>query len=250
MRAVILAAGRGSRLGSLTDERPKCLVELRGRPLLERQIEALTSAGIEEIAIVTGYQAGRLAGYSDTRFHNRRWDETNMVRSLGAAAEWLAAGPCLVAYSDIFYSPETVRALAEEDTAPIAIAYDPDWRRLWEARFEDPLSDAESFRLDLERSVTEIGARTSSLDEIEGQYMGLLRFTPQGWRAVEELLDGLPAEAGDRLDMTGLLSRLIDRGLKIRAVPCVGPWGEVDQPSDIAHYESMAVELPGAGYDG
>ncbi|MFZ9450262.1 MAG: NTP transferase domain-containing protein, partial [Alphaproteobacteria bacterium] len=61
MRAIILAAGRGSRMRQLTDERPKCLVPLRGRPLLEWQLEALRGAGIREIGIVTGYRREMLA---------------------------------------------------------------------------------------------------------------------------------------------------------------------------------------------
>ncbi|PYK48280.1 MAG: nucleotidyl transferase, partial [Verrucomicrobia bacterium] len=57
MRALILAAGRGSRMGDLGDDRPKCLIELQGRPLIERQITALRRSGVEEIGVVRGYRA-------------------------------------------------------------------------------------------------------------------------------------------------------------------------------------------------
>ena len=61
MKAIILAAGRGSRMQNLTQKQPKCLVNLRGKALLDWQLEALRAAGISEIAIVTGYKRELLA---------------------------------------------------------------------------------------------------------------------------------------------------------------------------------------------
>lgn len=79
MKAIILAAGRGSRMKGLTDQKPKCLVELRGKTLLEWQLKALREAGVSEIAVVTGYRRELLAAYGLTEFHNPRWAETNML---------------------------------------------------------------------------------------------------------------------------------------------------------------------------
>jgi choline kinase len=93
MRALILAAGRGSRMGALGDVRPKCLVELDGRPLLDRQLAALRTGGAREIGIVRGYRKDMLNDPALTYFDNDRWAETNMVMSLACAAEWLRAGP-------------------------------------------------------------------------------------------------------------------------------------------------------------
>ncbi len=91
MKAILLAAGRGSRMKELTDARPKCLLELRGKSLLDRQLEALRKAGISEIAIVTGYKRELLADRGLVEFHNPRWADTNMVSSLASAQEWLIA---------------------------------------------------------------------------------------------------------------------------------------------------------------
>ena len=104
MKAIILAAGRGSRMKSLTDEKPKCLIELNGKPLLEWQLEALRGAGIEDIAIVTGYKKELLHRYGLKEFHNSLWAETQMVSSLMCANEWLQQSECVVSYSDIFMS--------------------------------------------------------------------------------------------------------------------------------------------------
>ena len=147
MRAVILAAGRGSRLGQTGNQRPKCLVELAGKPLIDRQMAALRRAGIEEIGIVRGYRA-EMINYPDVfYFANNRWAETNMVMSLTCAAEWLRSGTVIVSYSDIFYRSELVRGLAQAP-GQLVITYDQDWRRLWTRRFAEPLSDAETFRID------------------------------------------------------------------------------------------------------
>src|ERR1700761_7565336 len=112
MRAIILAAGRGSRMGPLGGERPKCLIELEGKSLIERQIAALRGGGVDEIGVVRGYRAEMIDVPGLTYFRNERWAETNMVMSLAAAAPWLRAGPVIVSYADIFYSGELVRGLA------------------------------------------------------------------------------------------------------------------------------------------
>lgn len=237
MRAIILAAGRGSRLKALTEERPKCLVPLAGRPLLHWQLEALRAAGLRDIAVVRGYRAETLAGLGLTTFDNPRWAETNMVVSLTCARPWLEAETCVVAYADIVYRAATVNALAASQ-APLAITYDRQWRALWTARSADPLADAETFVLNTDGTVRDIGRRAASLDEIQGQYMGLLKFTPAGWAAVSAYLDTLTAEQRDRLDMTSLLQRLLGAGVSLAAVPVEGGWCEVDNAADLQVYET------------
>ena len=239
MRALILAAGRGSRMGSLGDDRPKCLVELDGRPLLDRQIAALRRGGADEIGIVRGYRADMLNFPGLRYFDNARWAQTNMVMSLATAASWLREGPVIVSYADIFYRGELVRGLA--DTAgDLVISFDRDWRRLWTRRFADPLADAETFRVDARGTLLEIGGKTANIEDIEGQYMGLLKFTPGAWSAIEALLAGLDAPARDRLDMTSLLRRLLKEGtVSIRTFGTDGQWGEIDNPEDVALYQSM-----------
>jgi choline kinase len=239
MRAVILAAGRGSRLAHLGDDRPKCLVELEGRPLIERQIAALRRGGADEIGVVRGYRAEMIEFSGLSYFANERWAETNMVMSLAAASPWLRSGPVIVSYADIFYRSELVRGLAKAP-GQLVIAYDRAWRRLWARRFADPLADAETFRLDGAGQVLEIGGKTRRIEDIEGQYMGLLKFTPPAWTAVEALLGTLEEPIRDRLDMTGLLRRLVTgHEIPIGTFATAGQWGEIDNPEDVALYQSM-----------
>ncbi|MEZ1321734.1 phosphocholine cytidylyltransferase family protein [Pseudomonas fluorescens] len=237
MKAIILAAGRGSRMKSLTDERPKCLVELRGKPLLEWQLESLRAAGISDIAVVTGYKRELLAGRGLSEFHNPRWAETNMVSSLACAESWLQGEPCIVSYSDIFYSPVAVQSLINCE-ATLAVTYDPNWLQLWTERFGDPLLDAETFRLSATHTLAEIGNKPQSVDDVQGQYMGLLRFTPEGWAEVVRLRAELSPQQRDSMHMTNTLQRVIDAGrVQIEAVAYTGEWGEVDSSEDLSVYQ-------------
>lgn len=234
MKAIILAAGRGSRMKDLTDTRPKCLVELRGKSLLAWQLDALRAAGITDIAIVTGYQREQLQCFGLTEFNNPRWAETQMVSSLACAERWLNAEPCIVSYSDIFYAADAVRSLMA-CPASLAVTYDKNWLALWTRRFGDPLLDAETFRLKGDATLAEIGHKPTSLDQIEGQYMGLLRFTPEGWAEIKRLRGEMIAEDADRLHMTGTLQKVIEADrIAIQAIPYVGDWGEVDSSADLA----------------
>jgi L-glutamine-phosphate cytidylyltransferase len=238
MKAIILAAGRGSRMHNKTANRPKCLVKLRGRTLLEWQLEALRDAKVDSIGVVTGYKHELLEKWQLIKFHNPLWARTNMLSSLAYASGWLKENTCIVSYSDIFYGSSAVKSLMECDS-PIAITYDPDWLDLWSKRFVDPLSDAETFRLNPNSTIAEIGNKPSSINEINGQYMGLLRITPEGWGEVERVRAGLHKEVRDNMQITKALQLIIgaDR-MPITALPFEGEWGEVDTPSDLALYQA------------
>jgi len=242
MRALILAAGRGSRMGALGDVRPKCLVELDGRPLLDRQLAALRAGGARDIGIVRGYRKDMLERPALTYFDNDRWSETNMVMSLACAAKWLRAEPVVVSYGDIFYRGDLIRGLAAAQ-GELVISYDRRWRELWTRRFADPLSDAETFRIDASGRLLEIGGKTAHIDDIQGQYMGLLKFTPPAWAAIEQLLSSLEPAVRDRLDMTGLIRRLLAAGaVTILTYGTDGQWGEIDNAGDVALYEAMLAD--------
>jgi L-glutamine-phosphate cytidylyltransferase len=241
MQALILAAGRGSRMEALVDGRPKCLVELAHKPLIERQIAALRGGGATSIGIVRGYLGDRIKIADAAYFDNPRWSETNMVMSLATAAVWLRTQPVIVSYGDIFYRREVVRALLES-TGDLVVAYDRAWRALWTRRFTDPLSDAETFRTDSAGNLVDIGRPTTRIEDIKGQYMGLLKFTPAAWRLIENVLAPLDPRIRDALDMTSLLRRLLGTGFQIQTLSAESQWGEIDSPADLALYERMVED--------
>jgi choline kinase len=221
---VILAAGRGSRLRARTADRPKCLVELAGRTLLDWQLDALLAAGVvRPVTVVCGYRGDQLRDPRIVTIANPRWAATNMVRSLLTVASLLRAAPTVVSYGDVVYHPDHVRALgrASED---VAITWDRRWAALWRARFADPLVDAEPFAVDRAGHIRVIGGRAGSLDQITGQFMGLLRWTPTGWARTAALLAGCADD-------------LIAAGVTVGGVPVDGRWCEIDSEGDLALQE-------------
>lgn len=245
MRAIILAAGQGTRLRPLTDHQPKCLVELCDVSLLERQARVLRAAGVEDILVVVGYRADAIAARGFDVIRNERYERTNMVASLFCAADRLDGGAdVLITYGDIVYEPRVLRAVMD-CRAPLGLAVDLEWRRYWSLRFEDPLADAETLRLDADGHVVEVGKKPTDYDEIQAQYMGLIRIRAD--RAVDvrdayarmdrdAIYDGKDFEG---MYMTSFLQHLIDSGWRVRAIPVRNGWLEIDSISDLELYHSM-----------
>nr|WP_314491742.1 phosphocholine cytidylyltransferase family protein [uncultured Pseudomonas sp.] len=241
MKAIILAAGRGSRLQMLTAECPKALVPINGATLLERMIAALRRTEVSEIGIVVGYRGAMLEGFADKSFQNVRWAQTGIMTSLKCADSWLNQEPCIISYSDIFYESSLVSDLIQHP-GDIVVGYDPAAVDLWRQRFDEPLADLENFYISNGR-VRVIGKRAKNLERLNGQYMGIFKITPKGWRALNEQLNLLPPAIRDEIDMTSLLNALINVNFPIAGVATYAPWGEVDCPSDIGLYERIYPEL-------
>ncbi|SVD36003.1 uncharacterized protein METZ01_LOCUS388857, partial [marine metagenome] len=100
--------------------------------------------------------------------------------------------------------------------------------------------DAETFRLEGNRLI-EIGNRASSVEEIEGQYMGLVKYTPEGWRQVKDFLGQFDSAIVDKMDMTSLLRGMIDIGIEVTATPIVDEWYEVDSEDDLNLYSTKEI---------
>lgn len=243
MKVIILAAGRGSRLGERTKDKPKCMCTLQGRTLLDRCVDSLSAAGIakEEIGIVTGYRSEMLTVPGAAYFHNEIWEQTNMFYSLTMAESWLKSEPCLVCYSDIVFAPDVIRLLAD-CTAALAITSYAGYWELWQKRMDNPLEDLETFRADGNGRLLEIGQKPCSRADVQGQFMGLLRFTPESWAWVEKVIQEPLAKPLNKLDMTTLLQELIQRGYPIQAVSTDSLWLECDSEQDIRVYEQEFAE--------
>lgn len=238
MRALILAAGRGQRLGALTEDKPKCLLRVGGRPLLDWQIAALQGARLRDIAVVRGYRGDLLDGRQVTFIENTAWRKSGICASLMRARSWLEGRGGLVTYGDILYTADAVAALLNQP-GEIVISYDPKWRSLWERRMTDPLSDVERFRLSSDGSVSCIGGQPRSLTEVKGQYMGLLKFSELGWRAITECHSALPPARRAEIDMTSMLQLLVAGGTRIDAVATPAGWMEIDTATDLELCEAM-----------
>lgn len=240
---IILAAGQGSRLRPLTDECPKCMVELEGRPLLYWQTTAALEAGIEDIVIVGGYRVDKLNAPAGKIVQNPEYATTNMVASLWKAKDHFGSG-FMVSYADIVYGPETVEKLSAS-TADIAVVVDRNWKSYWQMRTDDILSDAESLKLGKNGNITSIGQKETSVDNIQGQYIGLLSFQHKGVEKLVEMVEKEidAASRGEKiicrqrdfnaLYMTDLLQGMINAGCTVEPVWTDGGWLEIDSVSDL-----------------
>lgn len=240
---IILAAGRGSRMKGLTEDSPKCLTPLLGRSLLDWQLESARKAGIKHIHVIGGYCSQKLPGEL-VDFINPRWAETNMVSTLFMADKLLLTAPCIIAYSDILYRPSHLQILSGDNHA-CSVLYDRDWERLWRLRSQDFLSDAESFIVS-DGFLADIGKKNVALSEIQGQYMGLLKFTPSSWKEIRNIYHSISPEQQDKIDMTSFIRELLSRNMKIAAIPISGGWVEVDTESDRDLYESIIQQSDAA----
>jgi len=238
MKALILAAGRGSRLGEYTQDTPKGMVHLGGCSLIQRQINTLKKAGIQEIALVTGYCAQAFDSFPMLKFHNPDWKNTNIVGSLLMAKEWLRNDACLVTYADILYEPELIQRLSLNQS-DLLVPINMSWKKLWESRFSNPLEDIESLRLSKDNRIIEIGNKVTFLDSVEGQFMGILQVQPKGWRNIETVLGKLGSQISEQLDMTRLLQILIDQNYPVLSFPTSSQWIEVDTSDDLSLYQDL-----------
>jgi len=237
LKAIILAAGEGKRLRPYTLDRPKCLVEIDGISLLERHLSVLRSRGIDEIILIGGYHADMLKDMGTRLRINPRYAETNMVTTLFCAEEELQ-DEVIISYGDIVYSGDILDRLIASP-AEISVTIDMQWENYWRARNEDPLMDAERLRLSEDGSIVEIGQRPTSLVEIEGQYMGLMKFSGKGLEQLKltyhKAVQGgmLGPRKVDNAYMTDLLQTLIDDGNRVKSVPVSSSWVEVDTVEDL-----------------
>jgi len=237
-RCIILAAGRGSRLHPYTADCPKCLTELGGTSLIERQLTTVRLCGIEDIVIVTGYRADMLELGGTHQVHNAAWETTNMVESLFAAEDTFT-NDIIVTYSDIVYEPRVLEALLGSE-APVSVIVDKAWRAYWEYRFDDPRSDAESLVIDDNGLISDIGNKVEDIDKIEAQYIGLMRFRGTGIQALRNARQSMyDAERAwkqkrpyKKAYMTDLLMEMILTGVSVTPVSVAAGWLEIDTVDD------------------
>lgn len=249
LKTVILAAGQGKRLQPLTNNKPKCMVELFGKSLLEHQIDTLRACNISDIVVVSGHKSETIT-FSDLKYYkNLNYDKTNMVETLFCAREELV-GTVIVSYGDIIYQKSVLQKLIESD-AEMSMIIDKNWKKYWKMRFDNILDDAESMVINQEGFVQDIGQKVKRVNEICGQYIGLMKFSGNGLKSIIDFYDKMKmsAKSGynplnpklpfEKSYMTDFIQGLIDNGVKIQAIPIENGWLELDTIEDYNLYNKM-----------
>ncbi|EAC1839722.1 phosphocholine cytidylyltransferase family protein [Campylobacter lari] len=248
MRAIILAAGFGSRLMPLTKDNPKCMVEYKNKKIIDYEIQALKENGIHEICVVGGYLFDVLKDYVGKNYNlelfykNENYDKTNMVQTLFCAREFLQSciedrQDLIISYADIVYFKDSIEKI-KQSKDDFAVIVDKSWKELWVKRFENPLDDAETLKLDND-FIVELGKKAKSYDEIQGQYIGLFKFSRHFLKEVLKTYDELDRTLlYDEKDfknmyMTSFLQILINKYKNAKAIEINGNWCEIDFMSDL-----------------
>lgn len=249
MKAIIIAAGRGSRLEHHTDERPKCMVRVGGRSILDHQLEAYRAHGVDDLHIIRGYLAERLVVEGATYHANPGWPDNNILQSLFCADEALT-GPMLVSYSDIVFTPEVVGAALDTEH-DIALVVDRLWHTSYEGRTDHPVEQAELTRVE-KGHVQRVGKHVGPEGAL-GEFIGLAYFSERGARALREAFAAArDAFAPDDIFQNGrtfqkaylcdLFEFMIQRGTPIGTAPIEGGWREIDTVEDL---HAVEVSLSG-----
>jgi choline kinase len=232
MRPILIGAGRGRRLGPNTDDIPKTLVPVMGRPMLDWILEALAHAGFakKDVVFVCGYKGDVLrARHPEFTFvENKGWESNNILASLFCARDFMKGG-FLCSYADILYKGEIVSMLTNSANDRV-LACDTAWRRRYVDRSQHPESDGEKMRAN-EGRVIEV-ARTIPPEDAHGEYIGVAKFTKDGARSLIEAHD--EARFPERSYLIPLFQWMIDRGADFRHVDTPGGYMEIDTTEDLA----------------
>jgi len=236
-RVIIQAATRGDDMLTLTEDRPKCMLEVGGRPLLGRIVEGFRAAGFNDIAVVRGYRKETVTVEGVTYHDCERMQD-------GHEAAWLASalpaleGDCLIAYGDVLFKKFVPRELAEVED-DFAIFVDSHWQ---ESRNRERQADYVSCSEPLSRAalcnrVTLVDAGEDlDRDAIHGEWMGFLKVSSAGAVTLRALLTNLLADPEQRrgTNMIRLLQRLVREGHAVRVLYTTGNWLDIDSPEDVS----------------
>ncbi len=243
-RAVVLAASRGAALGSLTDDKPKCMIDVRGQPILRRQIGMLNAAGVRDVTVVRGYKKEAIDLPSIETVDNDDYANTGELHSLYCAREALGQA-CLVSYGDILFRDHMLDALLRAD-GDIVIVADALWRereQSEEGLVRDLVVGDRAFSTDYldDAPVRLQGAgRAVEVDDATGEWVGLLKLSDAGSTTVKAALEAMQQDGSlERGDVPALLSRLAADGHEVRVQYITGQWLDIDDALDLARARNL-----------
>ena len=242
MRAIILAAGSGLRLGQHTKDIPKALLDLNEKSILERQISLLRQHGINEIFVVTGYQREKHTLKDIEYIFNPKYSETEQLASMMVARTKIS-DDVLVIFGDIVFDEQILQqVLASNDD--IGIAIDLDWEKSYNERPDNPKSLADKVLID-RKKILQISAKVKPLDiknQQIGEFLGIIKLSINGSKIIIKKYEELErshegkfhdASSLERAKLVDILQELIDSKIDIFPIAISGKWCEIDTPKDL-----------------
>jgi len=241
LRAIILAAGKGARLGTLTDNIPKGMLKLFGKTLIERQIEIYRNCGIDDITIVTGYKS-EIINFSGINYvKNQNFATTNMNESLFCANEKLSDS-VIISYTDIVFEQKIIQQMLKF-SGDIGIAVNLNWKKNYDGRTLHPLSEAENVLIENEKIIQiKKDISEESSDKKIGEFLGIMKLSKEGGKILLQKYFELKenyvgtfhmAKSLKEAYITDMLQEIIDSGYDVSPVMVDGNWCEIDTKQDL-----------------
>ncbi len=245
MKVIILAAGKGSRLGTLTNDKPKCMLKLFNETLIERQIKIFHGFNINDITIVTGYRS-EVIDIPDVNYvKNKNYETTNINESLFCALE-PSSSPILVTYSDIVFEQKIIQQMLEI-TDGIRLAVNLNWKKYYQNRSMHSLSEAENVLVENERILQIRKNISKSLQNQQiGEFLGIMMLSSDHVKILLERYSYLKknhvgtfhnSSSLSNAYITDMLQEIINCGINVNPVFTEGRWFEIDTPEDLKNAE-------------
>jgi len=239
-RGIVLAATRGSALGPLTEDKPKCMVEIQGQPLLRRLTRSLRQSGVRDVAVVRGYAKDAVDLPNLTYIDNDAFETTGEAASLATAIDRLT-GDTVIAYGDILFRRYILDALVETE-GDIVLAVDGMWRERTDrsensgrdlVRCSRPFSP--SFIEDDPVLFEGIVADANDADDCTGEWIGIARLSKKGAELVRKELEAMKSDGTlETADLATLFARLADAANAPHVHYVAGHWLDVNDAFDLA----------------
>lgn len=239
MKAIIVAAGLGSRMKRLTAKRPKSSLEIGGISIFEHQLAALRSIGISDISVVVGHAASFFDDFADVKkYVNENYKENNILSSLMCASAELDSD-VVVCYSDILFRADALQDLLPMEHDFVAVS-DVDWQQNYVGRTDHPQSQAENVKIS-EGKILAIGKHLGTA-ESDAEFIGVFAMSSAGcaifkstFTDVQQKFSGRPfqqSESFERAYLADMIQELIDRGFEVGTRMIRGGWKEIDTEQD------------------
>ena len=239
-KALIIAAGLGSRLKKHTENLPKCMLDFGGKTLLQRQIDAYNKNNIKDISLIRGYKKEKI-NYKGLRyFENKDYKNNNILNSI-FYAEKIINGNIIISYSDILFDPMVVQRTIDSNH-DISVVVDIDWRGYYVGRKDHPISEAENVIFNSNNEVEKIGKINTGNEDVHGEFIGMIKLSNRGAETFKEHFHRLKkiywnkpfqrAQIFQKAYLTDFIQELVDIGIKVHCVIIESGWKEIDTVED------------------
>jgi L-glutamine-phosphate cytidylyltransferase len=239
-KALIVAAGLGSRLKTHTKNLPKCMLDFGGKTLLERQLDAYKKCNINNISLIRGYKKEKINYKGINYYDNKDYKNNNILNSI-FYAEKNINGNLIISYSDILFDPSVVQRLIESNH-DISVVVDIDWRGYYVGRKDHPISEAENVIFNSDNKVEKIGKINTGNEEVHGEFIGMIKLSNRGTEIFKEHFHRLKkiywnkpfqrAKIFQKAYLTDFIQELVDIGIKVHCVIIESGWKEIDTVED------------------